>query len=320
MSWIESHQEIARHPKTRELSELLGVSLATAVGHLHLLWWWALDYAQDGDLGRMKPQRIADGASWEGDPQRFIGAMVEAGFMDNEEGASLQLHDWNDYAGRLVEKRKANAERMRQARATSIKEPDERATHVQRTSNARAGATVPNSTGPDLTGPDPQNNLEYQKPDVVGMRASVRSAPPAPANERPPEKAKPPERPKRNTSPQLTEEERAQLIAEYGPVLGRTEVTEVIEQALAHQSARKYAATERGCYLYVKRTWLSREVKKQEEMRNAATRNGTRGGTPSPGTGRSLAGAGSARGTNGPIDASARDPREVAKLRELGQL
>src|SRR5687767_5633894 len=52
MAWIESHQEIARHPKTRKLARLLGGSVPTAIGHLHLLWWWAVDYAEDGWLGK----------------------------------------------------------------------------------------------------------------------------------------------------------------------------------------------------------------------------------------------------------------------------
>ena len=35
-----------------KLARRLGVSLPAAIGHLHLLWWWAMDYAQDGDLTR----------------------------------------------------------------------------------------------------------------------------------------------------------------------------------------------------------------------------------------------------------------------------
>lgn len=50
MAWIESHQEIWRHPKTKKLARLLGVSVPTAVGHLHGIWYWALDFAQDADF------------------------------------------------------------------------------------------------------------------------------------------------------------------------------------------------------------------------------------------------------------------------------
>jgi len=40
--YIQSHEEIATHPKTRRLARALGISLPTVIGHLHLLWWWCL--------------------------------------------------------------------------------------------------------------------------------------------------------------------------------------------------------------------------------------------------------------------------------------
>ena len=45
MAWIESHQELWRHPKTKKLARLLGVSVPTVVGHLHGIWYWALDFS-----------------------------------------------------------------------------------------------------------------------------------------------------------------------------------------------------------------------------------------------------------------------------------
>lgn len=80
MAWIESHQELWRHPKTKKLARLLGVSVPTVVGHLHGIWYWALDFAQDGDLHQYDPEEIADAALWEGDPGQFIEALVAAGY------------------------------------------------------------------------------------------------------------------------------------------------------------------------------------------------------------------------------------------------
>jgi hypothetical protein len=54
MLYTPSHAELAQHPKTRKLARLLGVSIPTALGHLHLLWHFALKYAQDGDLTRFE--------------------------------------------------------------------------------------------------------------------------------------------------------------------------------------------------------------------------------------------------------------------------
>lgn len=147
MAWIESHEELGQHPKTKRLARRLSVSLPAAVGHLHFLWWWSLKYAQDGDLSPYENEEIADAAMWVGDPDTFVEAVAFAGFLDGK-----QLHDWNDYAGRLIEQRVKNKERMRKSRS---QHKQERAEHVQHTFDARTGATVPNLTVPNQT---EQNN------------------------------------------------------------------------------------------------------------------------------------------------------------------
>ena len=106
--WIESHASLARHPKTARLVRLLGISKPAAIGHLHLLWWWSLEYAEDGDLRGFSNDDIADAAMWEGDPAVFGQALRDAGFIEPDD----RIHDWHDYAGRLIAQRKANAERQ----------------------------------------------------------------------------------------------------------------------------------------------------------------------------------------------------------------
>ena len=142
MAWLESHQTLANHPKTLKLARLLNVSRVTAVGHLHFLWWWALDYAQDGKLGKFDEFDIAVAADWQGEPAVFLNGLIRAGFLDE----SGDIHDWSEYAGRLVERRRADAERKRQARSKD----------VQRTSSGHPAdgarnTTVPNTTEPNLT-------------------------------------------------------------------------------------------------------------------------------------------------------------------------
>lgn len=161
MAWIESHQELADHPKTKRLMRLLALDRYAVIGCLHVLWYWALDYADDGNLDGFSDEDIADGIGWERDAKELVAALIAAGFID----ADRTIHDWDDFAGRYVAKRQANAERMRAARAAeSAPQPSPngtRAAHVQRTSSARAmavqactGATVPNSTGEDSTEPE----------------------------------------------------------------------------------------------------------------------------------------------------------------------
>lgn len=162
MAWIESHQTLGQHPKTRRLARYLGISLPAAVGHLHYLWWWTLDYAQNGDLSRYEIEDIADAALWDGDAKSFVEALVKSGFLDlTDEG--LCIHDWDDYAGRLIDKRKANSERARKWRE---KKNNERETNAFVMHNERAtnDATVPNLTVPNHTKPE-NNNLPCASPD-----------------------------------------------------------------------------------------------------------------------------------------------------------
>jgi len=126
--WLKSHQSLREHPKTRKLARRLG-GVPAAIGHLHCLWWWCLDYAPDGDLTKHDAEDIAMGAEWDGDPDELLRHLTECGFVDANGNGRRYIHDWDQYGGALVEQRERNAERMRQARADS----------VQRTCGARAG-------------------------------------------------------------------------------------------------------------------------------------------------------------------------------------
>lgn len=112
MAWIESHQELRDNPKTRKLARILNVSIPTTVGHLQCLWWWATDYAQDGNLSKYDNEDIADAMMWEGKPEELIKALIKSRFIDEDENGR-QIHDWWEYAGKLVERREKDRERKR---------------------------------------------------------------------------------------------------------------------------------------------------------------------------------------------------------------
>lgn len=137
MAWIEAHQGLAQHPKTKRMARMLGISTAEAIGHLFMLWWWAMDYAQDGDLSKYDEFDIADAAQWTGDAKTFLDAVKNcgpgdsSGFIDERDGG-LFLHDWNVYAGRLFNMREQNRER--QARHKEQKKNE--AAREQRDGNA----------------------------------------------------------------------------------------------------------------------------------------------------------------------------------------
>lgn len=156
MAWIPSHQSVVNHPKTRKLARRLDVSQAAAVGHLHALWLWALDYAPDGDLTKHDDEDISIGALWDGEPEALLSALTSCGWVDDLRGKSggMALHDWQEYGGKYVEKRRKDAERKRNAsgtpadgagreergeeidKRTSSSDDDETATTIQNLSKA----------------------------------------------------------------------------------------------------------------------------------------------------------------------------------------
>lgn len=164
MAWIESHQELARHPKAKRFSRLLGVPLPAAIGHLHFFWWWAMDYAQDGDISKYDSADIADACGWDRDPDVLKSALFDSGFVDEDHF----IHDWFDYAGRLIEKREQNKERKRRSRSKKS-ESDDSHTDVTRDGSVTGEQVtgLPNQTKPNQTQPNHTIPNHNQNTDVV---------------------------------------------------------------------------------------------------------------------------------------------------------
>jgi hypothetical protein len=86
------------------------------------LWWWALDYAQDGELTSFAPDELESVMAWEGESGTLYAALINcriddkhAGFLEKI-GSRIFIHDWDEYAGKLIDRRKEDAERKRQER------------------------------------------------------------------------------------------------------------------------------------------------------------------------------------------------------------
>lgn len=137
MAWIESHQTLGRHPKLMRLAGKLRIHRAQAIGHLQYLWWWALDYAPTGDISALAPAEISAASEWQGEPSLFQKSLIECGWLDSDG----HIHDWMEYAGRLVEERKRDAERKRMSRIASAGHP----------ADGGRTAPVPNPTQPNRT-------------------------------------------------------------------------------------------------------------------------------------------------------------------------
>ena len=108
MIWLPVHTDLPRHIKLKRFSQLLKIKQAHAVGHLVMLWLWALEIAPKGSLEAFTDAEIAEAAGWtRRDKGQFVYALMEAGFLD----VDYRIHDWEDYAGDLLDRRER--ERLR---------------------------------------------------------------------------------------------------------------------------------------------------------------------------------------------------------------
>ena len=200
MAWIEVHQALRGHRKTLALRRQLGMeSDAQAIGHLVCLWLGTLDNAPDGDLSEMDDATIAYGADFpEERAKEFVKALQKARFLDGK-----CIHNWEEYAGRLIAIRESNRERARKARErkrakggqkAEPKEPEEEdapegvrepcangarsvreACGATRPNRTQRNPTVPNITKQNITLPNPTTQ-DTTVPDTTAPNTTVPGA------------------------------------------------------------------------------------------------------------------------------------------------
>ncbi len=133
MAWIESHDDIWTHHKTRALCRALKIRPIEAVGHLTSLWHFVLVNAwESANLEAWGEDGLEEAARWDGNPGAFILAAREAGFVDG-----FTVYGWLERAGKLVQDRIYNKERRKNV-----------------TLRRKADATLPNRTQPNPTQPN----------------------------------------------------------------------------------------------------------------------------------------------------------------------
>lgn len=112
MAWIEAHEELRDHPKTKRLARELRLPPYAAIGLLFNLWWWAMTYAKDGDITELEDWEIAEATGYDGkDASKLRKSLIFSGFLDNTEQGTILIHGWNEHEGRILEKRKTKGER-----------------------------------------------------------------------------------------------------------------------------------------------------------------------------------------------------------------
>ena len=170
MAWLEAHQDLRDHPKTKRAARALGISRPQMIGHLLCMWWWCLDYAEDGNLTDFDNADIADAAGWEGEPDDFIHALLHcgpadrAGFLTNSDG--LRVNDWSQYGGKYITKRSQGRDRQR-----TYRERNAEVTRYASVSNSVDKIIEDKSIGEEITAADDdfRGNLIRQYEGIMGM-------------------------------------------------------------------------------------------------------------------------------------------------------
>lgn len=122
---------------------------AGSTDYLIDLWINTATNHPDGALTGMDAMDVALEAGWEDDPDKFVSAMIQAGFLDQDDKGTYHLHDWGDHQPWVVEsdKRSAKAKKAAEARwskAQANHSPsDEHATSMQQASTGHANSNAP---------------------------------------------------------------------------------------------------------------------------------------------------------------------------------
>lgn len=121
MAWLQIHQSLKEHRKEYAVADHLDIELPHAMGLIISFWLWALDNAPTGSLGSISNRMIARAARWNGNSDDLVDAFKSAELLDENEDGELEIHDWNDYAGTLIERRESERQRSRDRRAAAKK-------------------------------------------------------------------------------------------------------------------------------------------------------------------------------------------------------
>jgi len=141
--------------------------VVTTVGHLHCLWWWALDFAQDGFIGKYDECDIAEACMWEGDPTEYVEALLKSGYVDRAE-SGLVIHDWIDYAGRLIVQRNIKKDQTKE-RVKRYREKSNETCNAKVTQSCNASVTLGNAGVTPCNAPTVPNSTVPNQDNIINI-------------------------------------------------------------------------------------------------------------------------------------------------------
>jgi uncharacterized phage protein (TIGR02220 family) len=117
LSWIEIHNSFFTNPKLKLLAAILGIEKMLASAYLIRFWSWAIDNILDeaGEITHLDAEDLAAAAGWRKSSEKFFNALIASRWLDKHD-ERIFIHDWSEYAGRLIRKRLIDRERKRKER------------------------------------------------------------------------------------------------------------------------------------------------------------------------------------------------------------
>jgi hypothetical protein len=181
LAWIELHNDFFTNPKLKPLAASLGIEKMLAAAYLARFWSWAIDKIEDetGEISHLDYEEISAAAGWRKSPEKFVTALISSRWFDSVDG-KLFIHDWNDYAGQLIRKRKYDRERKRKKSDAIPREIPGNSDgipcdHPTELPAEVVSSTVPNLTVPNLTVPcilsDDSMSVGTDEPVLDGLNS-----------------------------------------------------------------------------------------------------------------------------------------------------
>ena len=160
MAWLEVHQSLREHRKLYSCADDLEIEPVLLLGMLVSLWLWALDNTPDGGLDGITNRTIARATRWpEKKADQLVTALINNGWIDRTEEGGLALHDWNEYGGKLTERR--SADRARKQRKSAERRWNSAGIPAEKDGNRSGNPSLHYTTLQNTT---EQNTTEHQPP------------------------------------------------------------------------------------------------------------------------------------------------------------
>ncbi|HJB57944.1 MAG TPA: hypothetical protein H9714_10375 [Candidatus Flavonifractor intestinipullorum] len=113
-SWFGVGCNIYTHPKVLGLARELKLDVDAAVGKLGRLYAWAAQNGNEtGEISYLPPEEIAAIMRWKKRPQTLLAALEAQGLLERQE-SGLFIHDWEEYNGAFLRKKRRDRERKKE--------------------------------------------------------------------------------------------------------------------------------------------------------------------------------------------------------------